>query len=411
MEDTKPVLKFCMITTFYPPYNFGGDGIQIYRLSNELAKRGHKVCIIHCKDSYNLLSKTTVKHNSNWENHPNIKIYPLESSIGGLSPLLTQQTGKAFFKANKIAKILSASSFDVIHYHNMSLVGIEVLAIGKAVKLYTMHEHWLICPMHVLWQFNKQICQQPSCFSCQIVGKTPPQLWRYSNLLEKYLKYVDSFISPSRFTMNKHIERGFRFPIKHIPHFLPSCEIALEPLTNVSLHPKIFFLYVGRLEQVKGVHNLIEAFRNYKQADLLIAGDGTYENTLRELSRGLDNIHFLGKLPYQELMSYYRNAIATIVPSICFEVFGLIALESFYQKTPVIVNNLGGIVEIVEESQGGVTYSTNTELIQAMESLRLNKELRTQLGTNGYHAYQKLWHENVHIEQYLGLINHYLNKA
>ena len=34
-------LKFCMITTFYPPQNFGGDGIFIHRLTNELAKAGH----------------------------------------------------------------------------------------------------------------------------------------------------------------------------------------------------------------------------------------------------------------------------------------------------------------------------------------------------------------------------------
>ena len=49
------LLNFCMITTFYPPYNFGGDGIFIYRLSNALANRGHKVDIIHCKDAYLML--------------------------------------------------------------------------------------------------------------------------------------------------------------------------------------------------------------------------------------------------------------------------------------------------------------------------------------------------------------------
>ena len=33
-------LNFCMVTTFYPPHSFGGDGMQVYRLSNELARRG-----------------------------------------------------------------------------------------------------------------------------------------------------------------------------------------------------------------------------------------------------------------------------------------------------------------------------------------------------------------------------------
>ena len=39
-------LSFCMVTTFYPPHNFGGDGIYVHRLSNELARRGHRVTVV-----------------------------------------------------------------------------------------------------------------------------------------------------------------------------------------------------------------------------------------------------------------------------------------------------------------------------------------------------------------------------
>ena len=38
-----PVTSFCMVTTFYPPYHFGGDALYVYRLSNALARRGHHV--------------------------------------------------------------------------------------------------------------------------------------------------------------------------------------------------------------------------------------------------------------------------------------------------------------------------------------------------------------------------------
>ena len=49
-------LRFCMISTFYPPYNFGGDGLYVWLLSNELARRGHSVTVIHCLDSYAALA-------------------------------------------------------------------------------------------------------------------------------------------------------------------------------------------------------------------------------------------------------------------------------------------------------------------------------------------------------------------
>ena len=45
-----------MITTFYPPYSFGGDGNFVQALSRGLAARGHSVDIIHCVDSYQSLA-------------------------------------------------------------------------------------------------------------------------------------------------------------------------------------------------------------------------------------------------------------------------------------------------------------------------------------------------------------------
>ena len=45
-------LSFCMVTTFYPPHNFGGDGIYVHRLSNELARRGHRVTVVSAPDAH-----------------------------------------------------------------------------------------------------------------------------------------------------------------------------------------------------------------------------------------------------------------------------------------------------------------------------------------------------------------------
>ena len=50
-------LRFCMFTTFYPPYSFGGDAIGIQRLSRALVRQGHHVTVVHDVDAYNALHR------------------------------------------------------------------------------------------------------------------------------------------------------------------------------------------------------------------------------------------------------------------------------------------------------------------------------------------------------------------
>ena len=52
-------LRFCFLTTFYPPYNFGGDGIGIQRLARALVKRGHHVTVVHDADAFDVLHEGT----------------------------------------------------------------------------------------------------------------------------------------------------------------------------------------------------------------------------------------------------------------------------------------------------------------------------------------------------------------
>lgn len=403
ISGEKPRLKFLMLTTFYPPYNFGGDGIYIYRLSNELAKRGHQVDVVHCIDAYEVLEKNGPK--GEYPNHPGITIHSLKSRWGFLSPLFTQQTSRAAFKAAQIKALIAEKNFDVIHYHNMSLIGLEALTYGNAIKFYTMHEHWLVCPMHVLWKYDREPCTERHCITCQLFGKRPPQLWRYCGIMQKALAHIDTFISPSLFTKKKHHEMGLNEPIVHLPYFLPtsvnSDEVFDEQTTP---HERPYFLFVGRLEKIKGVQNLIPVFRKYKKCDLLVAGDGEYSDTLRALAQDVPNVKFLGRLSYQKLQAIYRHALAVIVPSICYEVFGIIIIESFAKRTPVIVNNLGALPEVVEQSGGGFVYSNDDELITHMEKFRLNPDLRRVLGAKGHEAYKKYWTETYHLATYYGLI-------
>ena len=395
----KKQLKFCMVTTFYPPYNFGGDGMYIHRLSNELAGRGHLVDVFHCADAYLMLQKNGIT--ADYSDHENVRVHRLKSPAGFLSPLLTQQTGVPFFK-KQIKQALESNNYDVIHYHNMSLIGLTALRYGSAIKLYTTHEHWLVCPMHVLWKFDREVCTTKDCTRCQLAGKRPPQFWRHIGLLGKMLKHVDCFISPSRFTLRKHLEMGLEIPMRHIPYFLPKPPEDDIPLKETSERP--YFLFVGRLEKIKGLQNVIPVFKERLEYDLLIAGDGVYKEELIALAGDSQNVKFLGRLTQEQLRNYYRNAAAVIVPSICYETFGIIIIEAFAMKTPVIVNNLGALPEVVEDSDGGFIYNNESELKIAMDKLAQNNLLRDELGNKGYQAFLKFWSEDSHLAQYFNLL-------
>jgi glycosyltransferase involved in cell wall biosynthesis len=398
-------LRFCMITTFYPPYNFGGDGIFVHRLSNELARRGHQVDVIHCIDSYRLLAHQEPERTYN--DHPNVTVHGLRSRFGFLSPLATQQTGYPFFKSARIRQILE-KGFDVIHYHNISLVGgPKVLEYGQGIKLYTMHEYWLVCPTHVLFRFNRAACKRPHCFPCSLVHKRPPQWWRYSGLLESTVQHVDAFIAPSRFTRDKHHQIGPDVNIVHLPYFVPPAETSSPTSEGAvgEVPEEPYFLFVGRLEKLKGLQTLIPAFRQYCKAKLLIAGTGNYKLQLRQLAGDDVNVRFLGHVSGQRLQALYRQAVAVIVPSLCFDVSPQVVMEAFMQQTPVIVGSLGGMPEIIEESGGGFVYDTEEQLVSAMDQLLANSSYRNELGRRGFQAYQRLWTAEAHLERYFALID------
>lgn len=399
-------LRFCMITTFYPPYAFGGDAMFVYRLSNLLARQGHEVDVIHCIDSYRALANGPLP--SGYPNEPGVTVHGLVSGVGILSPLATHQTGYPLFKGRKIRKIVAGKRFDVIHFHNISLIGGPmILRYGEGVKLYTMHEHWLICPTHVLFKFKREACVKTSCLACVLVYRRPPQLWRYTGMLKAALGYVDTFIAPSEFTLRRHHAAGLDIPIVHIPYcFTGSPQEFVPPPAGygIELPARPFFLFVGRLEKLKGLQTIIPVFRDYANADLVIAGDGDYAAALRRLAAGCDRVHFLGRLTPSQLTGAYARAIALLVPSITFETFAQVIIEAYAVRTPVIVRDLGPLPEIVAESGGGLVFRDTQDLVEAMERLRTDRALRDRLGEAGYHAYRSRWTEDVFLERYLNLV-------
>jgi len=394
-------LRFCMVTTFYPPHNFGGDGIGVQRLARALVRRGHRVSVIHDVDAYNALHAGPEP--APQPEPDGLEVHRLRSRLGVISPLLTQQTGRPVVHGRRIRELLERGRYDVIHFNNVSLVGGPgVLAAGNGLKVYEAHEHWLVCPSHVLWRHGRELCTGRQCVRCALRHRRPPQLWRHTGLLERALRHIDVFIAKSEFSREKHREFGFPRDMEVIPYFLPDAEPA-APVTERP-HERPYFLFVGRLERIKGLDDVIPAMRGYPDADLLIAGDGEHGPALRALAAGIPGVRFLGRVAPEALRRYYEHAIALVVPSVCFETFGIILIEAFRQGTPVIARRIGPFPEIVERAGGGLLFDRADELLGAMRRLQHDPGLHGRLARAGRIAFDNHWSESAVLPRYLDLV-------
>ena len=335
-----------------------------------------------------------------------ITIHTLKSGIGALSPLLAHQTGRPILTGSKISRILEAKQFDVIHFHNSSLFGPAVLRLNPSyptVKLYTAHEYWLVCPVNFLWKNRQRACEKPECVTCMLHWGRPPQLWRYSSLLQNSLDDVDEVFTPSRFSRDMHRERGLRRDVKVLPYFQPKSDPSSgDPST--SPHPRPYYLFVGRIEDYKGVQTILPAFEGPGDHDLVVVGTGSYDAELAKQAAGMKRVHCVGWVNQTEIARYYQHALATIVPSIGFETFGIVMLESFAEGTPVIAHNRGPLPEVVEDSGGGLIYDTGHELARHVAHLADDATRRQELGRRGQEAWRRLWSAEAHLDAYLGHI-------
>lgn len=395
-------LRFCMLTTFYPPHNFGGDGIAIQRLSRALVRRGHEVTVVHDVDAYDVLRRGPEPAET--PEPEGLTVVRLRSGLGPVSPLLTQQFGRPVANGRRIRRIVAEGRFDVLHFNNVSLVGGPgLLAVGNGIKIYEAHEHWLVCPTHVLWRHGREVCTGRECLRCQLRHRRPPQLWRHTGLLERRLGHVDCFIAKSEFSRAKHREFGFPRDMEVLPYFLPDAPPPERP-QGAPPHDRPYFLFVGRLERIKGLDDVIPVFRQYGDADLLIAGDGEHGDALRALAAGSPRIRFLGRVSPDELRRYYAHAIALVVPSVCFETFGIILIEAFRDGTPVIARAIGPFPEIVERAGGGLLFRTADELVAALRRMQGDRALRDRMAKAGYQAFRDNWSESAVVPRYLDII-------
>jgi glycosyltransferase involved in cell wall biosynthesis len=395
-------LRFCFVTTFYPPYSFGGDAIFVYRLAQALATRGHSVDVVHSVDAYHLQRRG--EPSAVFAQHPNVTVHPLKTAVPMVSTLVTHQLGAPGVYAAQMESLVGRGSHDVIHFHNASLMGAPAaFALGSGVKLYTAHEYWLICPTHTLFKFGREACVHRQCVRCQLQADRPVQFWRHTTRLREYARHIDRFLMPSKFARDRHIQDGLEGNFTILPHFVPTPAPPTPGDGDRQTDP--YFLIIGRLEKLKGVQDVLSVFQGYTGARLVIAGTGSYEAELKAQARGNPAVEFRGFVHPGEMGSLYRNAIALIAPSLCYETFFLVGAEAMMHGTPVIARRIGSLDEMIGESGAGMTFASPAELHDAMTRLQQDVALHAALVRVAHETAHTKWTLDAHLGKYLGIID------
>lgn len=392
-------MRFAMVTTFYPPYGFGGDATYVRALSSELVSRGHEVEVIHCLDAFQLLRPGL--RPAAIEENDGVVVHRLRHRLGALSPIVTQQTGHPGLKTHALRRLLD-NRFDVVNFHNISLIGGPgVLKLSQApATIFTLHEHWLLCATHVFWKDKSRACDKRECIACSIRSGIPPQLWRYTDLRNQALEHCDLLISPSEYTASRHRQAGITRPISVLPLF---SAIDLPPAAPADLSlVEPYFLYAGRVTASKGVEPLVRAFAERPRHALVVAGDGDLLSRLQDAYAGAPNIKFVGAIAQNELASLYRGATALVVPSLAPETFCLTVVEAAALGTPALVREgSGGPVEIVTKGSGGRIYVDEHHLGLELEQFANDNRLAATLGRRARSAYERFYTRDLHVDGYL----------
>ncbi len=205
---------------------------------------------------------------------------------------------------------------------------------------------------------------------------------QYRNTAERHLADVaDAIISSSR-EEKDNLTRTFHVPAEKLQVIYPGvnkelfCPISEEPQPTCE-KAESCLLYVGRIEPVKGLLDIVEAIQILKSKApelfgricLKVIGGGREKEmqTNPEIKRiyellsryGIgDRVHFLGSIPQEELKGFYTAAEALVVPSL-YESFGLVVVEALACGTPVLVSKIGKMQTIVKDGHTGFSFRPN----------------------------------------------------
>ena len=296
---------------------------------------------------------------------------------GVKSTLLTTSSKISYLRiAGKIATYLKSNNIGVIHAHLFSAdlisVLIKKLFIKKLVIFSTKHG------------YEEEYLVQYGLGNKKVPGNPYYYITRY------VIKNIDH-----NFTVSKALSRLYAH-IKLVKEEMPFIHhgINVQPIpgkdTQLEGDPKI--LMVGRLSTIKGHSYLIKALpeiiKKFPALTLILAGEGPLKEDLVRLSTSLNLNNHINFVGYAKPGDYSQQCQLMILPSL-FESFGLVYIESFALKIPVVAFDAEAGNEIIENNQTG--YLVPKEDINALAEkiiyLLETPEERARIAENAYEKY------------------------
>lgn len=285
-----------------------------------------------------------------------------------------------------ITQIIKDENIDLVHVHNtLTVVSPSVYYAALAQKIpviQTIHNFRLLCPGALFYRDNR-ICTE--CVTHGLSCAVRHKCYRNSK--------VQSIISAH--ILSHHRKKGIYSKLNYIcltdfnrqqllklnhkgkkllspdqiyikPNFTPD-PLTFEETPVPYTERSPYFLYLGRMDDYKGIYTLLNAWAKYESEcsdstkELYLCGSGDeFENVKEFISKhALQKVRLLGQTKHAEAIGHLKKALALCLPTHCFEGFPMVISESYACGTPVIGSNLGNVGNLVEDGRTGFLHDPN----------------------------------------------------
>lgn len=388
-------MKILLLHNYYR--NLGGEDIYFLSLYNLLKKNGHVVEIFT-------------------RNNKDIKpgfAFQLRVAYGMLN------NGEIEESLSK--KIISFKP-DIVHSNNIfPLLCPAVYSIIKKFSIPIVQRianFRLLCPKGTLYKDGK-ICElcihkrfyYPSVlYGCYHNSRAASLALSSSLIYHRLIRsfsLVDGFVFQSQFTRDYYVHY---FPLETdktaiIPHFVD------YKSGDDRSKKSNYFLFAGRFSEEKGIIELLRIFSMLPKINLIAIGDGPLEKEALKYKK-YKNIKLIRQLPQTKIFEYMSKALCTIIPSRCYETGPLVLMESFAQRTSVIVPRHGSFKDAVQDTKTGLFYEPGNDrnLKEKILFAWENKKIMYKMGLEAKKEFNKKYSKENHYHLLMDLYTRLIYK-